>query len=148
MDIILSMDTTELNHIKQKPEEEKCLAKDRLAKAKVYHKQVLQDKNREITMEIEHIKKQMEGQMHRKREASSKASEHQLQTIMLELRSLKEKHDKDTTDRKLGEKALLDSIKASINPILKSDHKGGEQIGVGTCLKRLQEEVTDYCPPM
>ena len=66
---------------------------------------------------------------------------------MLELRSLKEKQEKDTTDRKVGEKALLDNIKASIDPIIKSDQKGGEQIGIGACLRRLQEEVTDYCPP-
>ena len=85
--------------------------------------------------------------MHKEREATTKANEHQLQTIMLELHALKEKQDKDTTDIKVGEKALLDNIKASIDPILKSDFKFGEPIGIGTCLKGLQEEVTNYCPP-
>ena len=66
---------------------------------------------------------------------------------MSELDSLKEKQDKDTTDRKVGEKALFDNIKASIDPILKSDFKGGEHIGIGACLKGLQEEVTNYCTP-
>ena len=42
---------------------------------------------------------------------------------------------------------MLDNIKASIDPILKSDFKSGEHIGIGTLLKGLQEEVTNYCPP-
>ena len=63
------------------------------------------------------------------------------------MHSLKEKQDKDTTDRKVGEKALLDNIKASINLILKLDFKSGKHIGIGTCLKGLQEEVTNYFPP-
>ena len=70
--------------------------------------------------------------MHCKREAATKVNDHHLQTIMLELRSLKERQDKDTTNRKAGQKVLLDNIKASIDPILKSDFKGGEQIGEGT----------------
>ena len=49
-------------------------------------------------MEIKHIKKQMEDQICHGREGSSKANEHQLQTIMLELRSLKERQDKDITN--------------------------------------------------
>ena len=148
MDISSSTDAmTELNHVKQKAEEEKHLAEEKLAKAKADHEQALKDKNREITMEIEHIKKHMEDQMRREREVTSKANEHQLQTIMLELHSLKEKQDKDTTDRKVRGKALLDNIKASINPILKSDFKGGEHIGIGTHLKGLHKEVTNYCPP-
>ena len=99
-------------------------------------------------MEIEHIKKHMEDQMCKEHEATAKANEHQLQTIMSELHALKEKQDKDTTDRKVGQKALLDNIKASIDPILKSDFKSGEPIGIGARLKRLHEEVTNYCPPM
>ena len=85
--------------------------------------------------------------MRKEREQAAKASEHQLQSIMSELRSLKEKQDKDTTERKVGEKALLDNIKASIDPILKSDYKSGDQIGVGARLKHLQDEVTKYLPP-
>ena len=48
----------------------------------------------------------------------------------------------------VGEKVLLDNIKASIDPILKLDFKSGEPIGIGARLKGLQEEVTNYCPPM
>ena len=148
MDISSSTDTTtELNRIKQKAKEEKHLAKEKLAKAKSDHEQALKDKNHEITMEIEHITKHMEDQMRREREATSKANDQQLQTIMSELLSLKEKQDKDTTDRKVGEKALLDNIKASIDPILKSDFKSGKHISIDACLKGLQEEVTNYCPP-
>ena len=47
----------------------------------------------------------------------------------------------------MGEKTLLDNIKASIDPILKSDYKSGKQIGIGAQLKCLQEEVTNYLPP-
>ena len=148
MEVSLSTEAvTELDHIKQKAEEEKHSAEERLAKAKANHKQVLKDKNHEITIEIERIKKQMEDQMHCERETSAKANEHQLQTIMLELHSLKEKHDRDKTDRKAEEKVLLDNIKASINPILKSNFKGGEHVGIGMWLKGLQEEVTNFCPP-
>ena len=99
-------------------------------------------------MEIECIKKNMEDQMRKERAITSKANEHQLQTIMSELCSLKEKQNKDTTDRKVREKALLDNIKESIDPILKLDFKSGNHIGIGACLKGLQEEVTNYCPPM
>ena len=41
----------------------------------------------------------------------------------------------------------MDNIKASIDPILKSDYKSGEHIGVGAELKHLQEEVTNYLRP-
>ena len=44
-------------------------------------------------------------------------------------------------------KNLLENIKASIDPILKSDHKTSDHIGVGARLKHLQEEVTNYLPP-
>ena len=148
MEISSSTDeTNELNNAKQKVKEEKCLVKERLAKTKAEYKQVLKDKNREITTEIEHIKKHMEGQMCKEREATSKANEHQLQTILSKLRSLKEKQVKDTTNRKVEEKALLDNIKASIDPIIKSDFKSGNHIGIGAHLKGLQEEVNNYCLP-
>ena len=141
-EVSLSTDATaKLDHIKQKAEEEKYLAKERLAKAKADHEQALKHKNREITLEIECIKKQLEDQMCHERETSAKANEQQLQTIMLELCSLKEKHDKDKTNGKTEEKVLLDNIKSSIDPILKSNFKGGEHIGIGAWLKGLQEEV-------
>ena len=59
----------------------------------------------------------------------------------------KEKHEKDTKERKVEEKTLLENIKASIDPVLKCDHKTSDQIGIGTRLKHLQEEVTNYLPP-
>ena len=65
---------------------------------------------------------------------------------MSELRALKEKHEKDTKERKVNEKTLLENIKASIDPILKPDYKS-DHIGVGTRLKHLQDEVTNYLPP-
>ena len=51
-------------------------------------------------MEIERIKKHMEEQMRKERVEATKTSEHQLQSIMSELRTLKEKHKKDTKERK------------------------------------------------
>ena len=66
---------------------------------------------------------------------------------MSELHVLKEKHEKDTNKRKVHEKALLENIKASIDPILKSDYKTGDHIGIGAWLKHLQDEVTNYLPP-
>ena len=89
----------------------------------------------------------MEEQMHKERAEATRTSEHQLQSIMSELRALKEKHEKDTKERKIDEKTLLENIKASIDPILKSDHKTSDHISVGARLKHLQEEVTNYLPP-
>ena len=66
---------------------------------------------------------------------------------MLELRTLKEKHEKSTNEQKVEEKALLDNIKASIDPLLKPDYKTSDNIGIGTKLKHLQEEVNNYLPP-
>ena len=66
---------------------------------------------------------------------------------MSELRAFKEKHEKDTKERKVDEKTLLENIKASIDPILKSEHKTSDHIGIGARLKHLQEEVTNYLPP-
>ena len=85
--------------------------------------------------------------MRKERAEATRASEHQLQAIMLELCAFKEKHEKDTKERKVKEKTLLENIKASIDPVLKHDHKTGDQIGIGTRLKHLQEEVTNYLPP-
>ena len=89
----------------------------------------------------------MEEQMRKERAEATKASEHQLQAIMLQLRAFKEKHEKDTKERKFEEKTLLENIKASIDPVLKRDHKTSDQIGIGARLKHLQEEVTNYLPP-
>ena len=89
----------------------------------------------------------MEEQMRQERAEATRTSEHQLQSIMSELRALKDKHEKDTKERKVNEKTLLENIKASIDPILKLDHKTSDHIGVGARLKHLQEEVTNYLPP-
>ena len=89
----------------------------------------------------------MEEQMRKERAEATRTREHQLQSIMSELRALKDKHEKDTKERKVKEKTLLENIKASIDPILKSDHRTSDHIGVGTRLKQLQEEVTNYLPP-
>ena len=89
----------------------------------------------------------MEEQMQRERVEATKTSEHQLQSIMSELCVLKEKHKKDTKARKADEKTLLENIKASIDPILKSDYKTSDHISVGAGLKHLQDEVTNYLPP-
>ena len=147
MDVSLTDTNNELNCECQKAEEEKCILSETLAKTKVKYEQALTNKNHEISTEIERIKKNMEDQMRKEREQAAKASKHQLQSIMSELRALKEKQDKDTTKRKVGEKVLLDNIKASIDPILKSDYKSGDHIGVGAQLKHLQDEVTNYLPP-
>ena len=85
--------------------------------------------------------------MRKERAEATKKSEHQLQSIMSELRVLKEKHEKDTKERKVNEKTLLENIKASIDPILKSDHKTSDHFGIGARLKHLQEEVTNYLLP-
>ena len=89
----------------------------------------------------------MEEQMRKEKAEATKTSEHQLQSIMSELRTLKEKHKKDTRERKVDEKTLLENIKASIDPILKSDYKTSDHVGIGARLKHLQEEVTNYLPP-
>ena len=89
----------------------------------------------------------MEEQMHKEWEEAAKANEHQLKTIMSELCVLKEKQEKEFTDRKAGEQVLLDNIKASIDQILKSDHKSSDHTGIGARLKNLQEEVHNYLPP-
>ena len=46
----------------------------------------------------------MEEQMHKERAEATRTSEHQLQSIMSELRALKDKHEKDTKARKFEEK--------------------------------------------
>ena len=88
-------------------------------------------KNREVSLEIERINKHMEEKMCKERAEATRTSKHQLQSTMLELRALKDKQEKDTKERMVEEKTLLENIKASIDPILKSDHKTSDHIGVG-----------------
>ena len=141
------MDNADLNRERDRAEQEKHELAEELEKTKTEYEQALTSKNREVSLEIERINKHMEEQMHKERVEATRTSEHQLQSIMSELRALKEKHEKDTKERKVDEKALLENIKASIDPILKSNHKTSDHISIGARLKHLQEEVTNYLPP-
>ena len=146
MDLSIT-DNADLNRERDKAEQERRKLAEELEKTKTEYEQALTSKNKEVNLEIERIKKHMEEQMRKERAEATKASEHQLQAIMSELRAFKEKHEKDTKERKVEEKTLLENIKASIDPVLKRDHKTSDQIGIGTRLKHLQEEVTNYLPP-
>ena len=140
-------DNADLNRERNRAEQEKRKLAEELERTKTEYEQALASKNQEVDLEIEQIKKHMEEQMRKERAEATKASEHQLQAIMLELRAFKEKHEKDTKERKVEEKTLLENIKASIDPVLKRDHKTSDQVGIGARLKHLQEEVTNYLPP-
>ena len=140
-------DNADLNRECDRAEQEKRKLAEELERTKTEYEQALASKNREVSLEIEQIKKHMEEQMRKERAEATRTSEHQLQSIMSELRALKDKHEKDTKARKVKEKTLLENIKASIDPVLKLDHKTSNQIGVGARLKHLQEEVTNYLPP-
>ena len=146
MDVSLT-DNADLNRECDKAEQEKRKLAEEIERTKTEYEQALTSKSHEVSLEIERIKKHMEEQMRKERVEATKTSEHQLQSIMSELRTLKEKHEKDTKERKVDEKALLENIKASIDPILKSDYKTSDHIGIGAWLKHLQEEVTNYLPP-
>ena len=145
MDVSLT-DNADLNRERDKAEQEKCRLTKELERTKTEYEQAITSKSREVSLEIERIKKHMEEQMRKERVEATKTSEHQLQSIMSELRALKEKHEEDTKERKVDEKNLLENIKASIEPILKPDYKS-DHIGVGAHLKHLQDEVTNYLPP-
>ena len=140
MDISLT-DNTDLNREHEKAEQEKRKLVEALEKNKIEYEQTLANKNREVSSEIEQIKKHMEEQMRKERAETTKTSKHQLQSIMSELCVLKEKHEKDTNERKVDEKALLENIKASIDPILKSDYKTGDHISVGAWLKHYRTKL-------
>ena len=135
MDVSLT-DNADLNHECDKAEQEKRKLVEELERTKTEYKQALASKSHEVRLEIERIKKHMEEQMQKERAEATKTSEHQLQSIMSELRVLKEKHEKDTKERKVDEKNLLEDIKASIDPILKSDYKS-DHIDICARLKHL-----------
>ena len=124
-------DNADLNCERNTAEQEKLKLAEELEKTKTEYERALASKNREVSLKIEQIKKHMEEQMHKERVEATRTSEHQLQSIMSELCALKDKHEKDTKERKVDEKTLLEKIKASIDPILKSDHKTSDHIGVG-----------------
>ena len=98
MDVSLT-DNTDLNRKRDKAEQEKCKLAEELEKTKTEYEQALASKSCEVSLEIEWIKKHMEEQMHKERAEATRTSEHQLQSIMSELRALKEKHEKDTKER-------------------------------------------------
>ena len=141
-------DNADLNRECNRAEQEKRKLAEELERTKTEYEQALANKNQEVSLEIERIKKTYgRTNAQRKERKATKASEHQLQAIMLELCAFKEKHEKDTKERKVEEKTLLENIKASIDPVLKRDHKTSDQVGIGARLKHLQEEVTNYLPP-
>ena len=146
MDVSLT-DNVDVNREWDRAEQEKRKLTEKLERTKTDYEQALVSKSREVSLEIERIKKHMEEEMRKKRAEATKKSEHQLQSLMSELRAFKEKHKRDTTARKGEDKNLLENIKASIDPILKSDCKTSDHIGVGTRLKHLQDEVINYLPP-
>ena len=104
-------DNADLNHEHDRAEQEKRKLAEELERTKTEYEQALASKNREVSLEIERIKKHMEEQMHKEREEATRTSEHQLQSIMSELCTLKDKHEKDTKERKVDEKTLLENIK-------------------------------------
>ena len=93
MDISLT-DNADLNRECDKAEQEKRKLAEELEKTKTEYEQALAGKNREVSLEIERIKKHMEEQMRKERAEATRTSKHQLQSIMLELCVLKEKHEK------------------------------------------------------
>ena len=131
MDISIT-DNADLNREHDRAEQEKRKLAEELEKTKTEYEQALASKNHEVSLEIERIKKHMEEQIRKERVEATRTSKHQLQSIMSELRVFKEKHEKDTKERKVDQKTLLENTKASIDPILKFDHKTSDHIGVGT----------------
>ena len=103
MDVSLT-ENIDLNREPEKAEQEKRKLAEALEETKIEYEQALTNKNREVSLEIERIEKHMEEQMRKERAEATKTSEHQLQSIMSELRALKEKHEKDTNERKVDEK--------------------------------------------
>ena len=107
-------DNADFNHECDRVEQEKRKLAEELEKTKSEYEQALSSKNHEVSLEIEQIKKHMEEQMHKERAEATRTSEHQLQSIISELRLLKDKHEKDTKERKVEEKTFLENIKASM----------------------------------
>ena len=103
MDISLT-DNADLNCECDKAEQQKHKLGEELERTKSEYEQALPSKSREVSLEIERIKKHMEEQMRKERAEATKTSEHQLQSIMSELCALKEKHEKDTKERKVDKK--------------------------------------------
>ena len=94
-------DNADLNRECDRAEQEKRKLAEELERTKTEYEQALTSKNREVSLEIERIKKHMEEQMRKERAKATRTSEHQLQSIMSELHVLKDKHKKDTKARKV-----------------------------------------------
>ena len=92
-------DNADLNRERDRAEQGKRKLAKELERTKTEYEQALASKNRDVSLEIERIKKHMEEQMRKERVEATRTSEHQLQSIMSELRALKDKHEKDTTKR-------------------------------------------------
>ena len=92
-------DDVDSNREHDRAEQEKRKLAEELERTKTEYQQALANKNREVSLEIERIKKHMEEQMRKERAEATRASEHQLQAIMSELREFKEKHEKDTKEK-------------------------------------------------
>ena len=86
MDVSLT-DNAGLNCKHDKAEQEKCKLVEELERTKTEYEQALTSKSREVSLEIEQIKKHMEEHMQTERAEATKTSEHQLQSIMSELRA-------------------------------------------------------------
>ena len=99
MDVSL-MDNADLNHEHDKVEQERRKLAEELERTKTEYEQALASKSREVSLEIERIKKHMEEQMRKERAEATKTSEHQLQSIMSELHALKEKTRKRCQGKK------------------------------------------------
>ena len=84
MDVSLT-DNVDLNCERDKIEQEKHKLTEELERTKTEHEQALACKSREVSLEIERIKKHMEEQMCKERAEATSTSEHQLQSIMSEL---------------------------------------------------------------
>ena len=97
-------DNADLNRERDRAEQEKRKLAEELERTKTEYEQALANKNRKVSLEIEQIKRHMEEQMRKERAEATRTSEHQLQYIMSELHVLKDKHEKDTKERKVEEK--------------------------------------------
>ena len=81
MDVSVT-DNADLNRERDRAEQEKRKLVEELEKIKTEYEQALTSKNREVSLEIERIKKHMEEQMRKERAEATRTSEHQLQSVI------------------------------------------------------------------
>ena len=70
-------DNEDLNHERNRAEQERRKLAEKLEKTKAEYEHALASKNREVSLEMEQIKKHMEEQMHKERAEATRTSEHQ-----------------------------------------------------------------------